>query len=76
MSGRQATVSDALCSDIHSSTSARALARVIPDSAARRWRSQPKPNSTSDHSSDGGIISNGDRPSQITILPAKAKRPA
>ena len=33
------------CSVIHSSTSARALARVMADSAARRWRSQPKPSS-------------------------------
>ena len=33
------------CSAIHSSTSARALARVMAESAARRWRSQPKPSS-------------------------------
>ena len=54
MSGRQATASATPCSAIHSSTSARALARVMRDSAARRWRSQPKPNSASAHSSDGG----------------------
>ena len=41
--GRQASGCQEPCSAIHSSTSARALARVMPDSAARRWRSQPKP---------------------------------
>ncbi len=40
---------------IHSSTSARALARVMPDSAARRCRSQPKPSSATAQSSDGGV---------------------
>jgi len=48
---------------------------VIPDSAARRWRSQPKPSRIVAHSSDGGAISNGERPSLITTLPAKANRP-
>ena len=46
---------------IHSSTSARALARVMPDSAARRWRSQLKPSSAAAQSSDGGVTSNGER---------------
>ena len=64
------------CTVIHSSTRARALARVMPDSAARRWRSQPKPSRRAAHSSDGGAISNGERPSLITTLPAKANRPA
>ncbi len=54
----------------------RALARVMADSAARRWRSQPKPSNCCAHSSEGGTISKGERPSQITILPASAKRPA
>jgi hypothetical protein len=76
MSGCQPSACQPPCSDIHSSTSARALARVMPDSTARRWRSQPKPNKACAHSSDGGGISNGERPSQITTLPAKAKRPA
>ena len=76
ISGCQATGSHAPCTVIHSSTSARALARVMPDSAARRWRSQPKPSRIAAHSSDGGAISNGERPSLITTLPAKAKRPA
>jgi post-segregation antitoxin (ccd killing protein) len=61
---------------IHSSISERALARVIAESAARRWRSQEKLSSCTAHSSDGGVISNGDLRSQITTLPAKAKRPA
>ena len=74
-SGRQATGPGALRGLIHSSTSARALARVMPKSAARRWRSQPKPSSATAHSSDGGSISNGERPSQITTLPANTKRP-
>ena len=63
------------CSVIHSSTSARALARVMPDLAARRWRSQEKPSSAVAHSSDGGAIWNIERLSQTTTLPAKAKRP-
>jgi len=42
-SGRQQTESWERASVIHSSISARALARVMPDSAARRCRSQPKP---------------------------------
>ena len=53
-SARQAIGSCELLSVIHSSTSARALARVMPDSAARRWRSQPKPSSATAQSSDGG----------------------
>ena len=40
------------------------------DGAASRTTS-----SVSAHSSDGGIISNGERPSHTTTLPAKAKRP-
>ena len=60
---------------IQSSTSARALERVMALSAARRWRSQPKPSSTTAHSSEGGVISNGERRSAMTTLPAKAKRP-
>jgi len=40
ISGRQpSSVSNAPCSAIHSPTSARALARVMLESAARRWRS-------------------------------------
>ena len=74
-SGRQASGCQEPCSAIHSSISARALARVMPDSAARRWRSQPKPNSAAAQSSDGGAISKIERRSQTTILPAKAKRP-
>ena len=35
-----------------------------------------KPCSAAAQSSDGDSISNGERPSQMTILPAKAKRPA
>ncbi len=75
ISGRHAIGCQEPCSVIHSSTSARALARVIADSAARRWRSQPKPRRLSAHSSEGGTISNGERPSHTTILPANAKRP-
>jgi hypothetical protein len=45
-------------------------------SAARKWRSQEKLSSITAHSSDGGVISKGERRSQITTLPAKAKRPA
>jgi hypothetical protein len=75
-SGRHASRwSSEPCSAIHSPTSARALARVMVESAARKWRSHPKPSNWSAHSSDGGSISNGERPSQMTILPAKAKRP-
>ena len=74
-SGRQASGSREL-SVIHSSTSARALARVMPDSAARRCRSQLKPSSEAAHSSDGGGTSNGERASQITTLPANTNRPA
>ena len=54
-SGRHAIGCHAPCSVIHSSTSARALARAMPDSAARRWRNQPKPNIAVAHSSDGGV---------------------
>jgi len=61
---------------IQSSISERALARVMAESAARRWRSQEKFSRITAHSSDGGVISNGERRSQITTLPAKAKRPA
>jgi hypothetical protein len=61
---------------IHSSISERALARVIAESAARRWRSQTKPSNVTAHSSDGGVISKGDRRSQMTTFPANAKRPA
>ena len=60
---------------IQSSISARALARVMAESAARRCLSQAKLSRITAHSSDGGIISNGERRSQITTLPAKAKRP-
>ena len=74
-SGRQASGCHAPCNVIHSSIKARALARVMPDSAARRWRNQPKPNSAVAHSSDGGAISKIERSSQTTTLPAKAKRP-
>ena len=75
-SGRQASGSRELLSVIHSSTSARALARVMPVSAARRCRSQLKPSSATAQSSDGGATSNGERASQITTLPANTKRPA
>jgi hypothetical protein len=75
-SARHAMASWELLRVIHSSTSARALARVMPDSAARRWRSQPKPKSAAAQSSDGGGISKGERESQVTTLPANAKRPA
>ncbi len=74
-SGRHATGCHEPCSAIHSSTSARALARAMPDSAARRWRSQLKPKTSVAHSSDGGVISKIERLSQTTTLPAKAKRP-
>jgi hypothetical protein len=76
ISGCQATGCQLPWSVIHSSTKARALARLMVESAARRWRSQPKPSRTSAHSSEGDAISNGERPSQTTTLPAKAKRPA
>jgi hypothetical protein len=75
-SGRQAIGSRLLCEVIHSSTSARALARVMPESAARKCRSQPNPRSAIAQSSDGGPISNGERASQVTTLPANTKRPA
>ena len=51
------------------------IARLIAGSEVRRCRSQLKPCRPIAHSSDGGAISNGERPSQITTLPAKAKRP-
>jgi hypothetical protein len=76
ISGCQATGCQPPWSVIHSSTRARALARLMVESAAFRWRSQPKPSSASAHSSEGGSISNGERPSQTTTLPAKPKRPA
>ncbi len=76
MSVRQPSGCQPPCRLIHSSISERALARVMAVSAARRWRSQAKPSSAAAHSSDGGVISNGERRSQITTLPAKAKRPA
>ena len=60
----------------HSSTSERALARVIAESAARRWRSQPKPSSAVSQSSDGAASVKIERPWQVTIFPAKTKRPA
>ena len=75
-SARQAIGSWERLSVIHSSTNARALARVMPDWAARRWRSQLKPKSAAAQSSDGGAISKGERESQVTTLPANAKRPA
>jgi hypothetical protein len=62
--------------DIQSSISERALARVMAVSAARRWRSQPKPSRETSQSSDGGSRSKIERPWQVTILPAKTKRPA
>src|SRR5665647_1833553 len=43
---------------IQSSISERALARVMVESAARKWRSQPKLNSITAHSSDGGVVRN------------------
>ena len=64
------------CTLIHSSISERALERVMAESAARKCRSQTKPSSVAAHSSEGGVISKGDLRSQITTLPAKAKRPA
>ena len=76
ISGCQPTGCQLPCSLIQSSISERALARVIAESAARRWRSYTKLNNMLAHSSDGGVISNGVRRSQITTLPAKAKRPA
>jgi hypothetical protein len=48
----------------------------MPDWAARRWRSQLKPKSAAAQSSDGAAISKGERESQVTTLPANAKRPA
>ena len=62
--------------EIQSSTSERALARVSAVSAARRWRSQPKPSSETSQSSEGGSSSKIERPWQVTILPANTKRPA
>ena len=75
-SARQASGSPDRLSVIHSSTSARALALAMPDSAARRCRSQLKPSSDTAQSSDGGVASNGERASEITTLPANTKRPA
>ena len=43
--------------------------------AARKWRSQPKPNRAAAQSSDGGVTSNGERASQTTTLPANTNRP-
>ena len=63
------------CILIQSSINERALARVMAESAARRWRSQTKLSNVTAHSSEGGVISKGDLRSQITTLPAKAKRP-
>jgi hypothetical protein len=75
-SGRLAAASPEFCNEIHSSTSARALARVIPESAARKWRSQLNPCSATDQSSDGAFTSNGERASHTTTLPPNENRPA
>jgi len=76
ISGRQANECHAPWSNIHSSTNARALARVMAVSAARRCRNQLKVSNASAHSTDGGSISKGERPSQMTTLPASANWPA
>jgi hypothetical protein len=51
------------------------LARVIPDSAGAQMAEPAEAEQDRAHSSDGGAISNGERPSLITTLPAKANRP-
>src|SRR5881227_2250244 len=71
-SGRQASGCQEPCNEIHSSTSARALARVMADSAARKCRSQPKPSRPAAHSSDGGSISKIERRSQTTADATRA----
>jgi hypothetical protein len=75
-SARQAILPACFCDASHSSTSERALARVMAESAARRCRSQPKPSRATSQSSDGGSSVNTERPWQVTILPANTKRPA
>jgi hypothetical protein len=75
MSERQPMGCQPPCTLIHSSISERALARVMLESAARKCRNQTKLSNVLAHSSDGGVISKGDLRSQMTTLPAKAKRP-
>jgi ABC-type uncharacterized transport system involved in gliding motility auxiliary subunit len=60
---------------IQSSTRARAFWRASTVSAARRWRSQPKPCSTLSHSSVGGSTSKGERPPTSTTWPENTKTP-
>jgi hypothetical protein len=74
-SGRHAIALRAPLMPIHSSTRAQAFARAMADSAARRCRSHPKPNRAAAQSSDGGVISKGERDSQTTTFPEKTKRP-
>src|SRR5262249_7339984 len=74
-SGRRLIGLPALTFLSHSLTSERARARLIAGSEVRRCLSQPKPCRPIAHSSDGGEISKGERPSQTATLPEKTKRP-
>ena len=74
-SGRRAIGESLPLVRIQSSTRARAFWRAMTVSAARRWRSQPKPCSTRSHSSVGGSTSKGERPPTSTTWPENTKTP-